>query len=161
MYRLYTRRWKPKENLTREESLLRKYCAKFGGVTYAEVRLDDDDSPKRSRIVDAVRFLRHKKVRRIITYRAKDKGANPLSYKERLKEANQKGEMVQAIEVKRQLNRSVIGQVMVAEWLLKKKRKKLRVMMVVVCETKLERLEEFCREHRIKVWSPTTKVRGN
>src|SRR5690348_16996414 len=116
--------WKLKGERSKEDALLFKYSQRFGGVYFTEVRLG---SGRMARRIDAVRFLRHRVDREIMRF-------DQRKFKDHLNEARKKGERVQLIEVKRQLNRSVIGQLIWAEWFFKTRQKPVvRTEMVAAC----------------------------
>ncbi len=144
----WSRRKKANERDT-EESLLFRYCREFGGVIFTEVPFGDKVKPKEARRVDAVRFLRHqdRPAPEIVGYDRK-------KFDDRLSIATRKGERMEVIEVKRELNRSVIGQVIVAKYLLEKEKERVRPEMVVICGEEVKLLKKFCDNYGIRVWNP-------
>lgn len=157
MYKVVTSEWtqrKKAKNRDTEEYLLHWYSRKFGGVMFAEVPFGDEEQrQKHDRIIDAVRFLRHRGIREIETYR----GQMRKDFENHLRKAAQSREKVELVEVKRELNRSVIGQVMVAEYLVKEweKRAKLKrranLRKVIVVGGAVQMLRKFCKLHGIDV----------
>ena len=156
MYDVESSEWRQREKREisgTEENLLYKYCCKFGGVTFTEVLLKDEKEPtNKARRVDAVRFPRRRDRPKpeMVSYKEKE-------FHGRLSRASKKKQEVQDIEVKKALNRSVIGQVIVAKYLLLLEDKKLQVRprMVVICgSSNVKRLKDFCRKFHSRVWNP-------
>ncbi len=155
MYDVEISKWRQREKAEisgTEENLLYKYCCKFGGVTFTEVLLKDEKEPNKARRIDAVRFPRRRDRPKpeIVSYQEKE-------FHDRLSRASKRKQEAQVIEVKKTLNRSVIGQVIVAKYLLLLEDKKLQVRprMVVICgSSNVKRLNDFCKKYHIRVWNP-------
>jgi hypothetical protein len=149
MPKLDDKKWKPARNRKPSDDLLREYCLKQGGVTFAEVTLVDDPYP-RPREIDGVRFLAN--LRRLETWSAND----PRMFKEfqdQLYQARRKRRTVEVIEVTPRIDRGTIGQVVVGAWLLEQQ--KVRVRKVLVCREAGAALKELLAKHDIEVWSPS------
>jgi hypothetical protein len=155
-HRVFNVKWKLKGKRSAENKLLYKYCRKFGGITFTEVRLGDKKEPRKARRVDAVRFLRHqdRPEPEIVRY-------DPENFADRLSRAAQKGEVVKVIEVKKTLNRSAIGQVIFAEWYFRKRdERKVEPKMTIICDDGPELLKDFCKNNKIAIWSPSPRKSG-
>lgn len=147
MFDVDTRGWKQKNERHTEDNLLYEYCRKFGGVTFTEVPFGDTKEPKKARRIDAVRFRKHTATRRIVKYEREE-------FERRLSSAARKGEKVEVIEVKGKLNRSVIGQVIVANYWFGDKDQNVRPEKVIICGEEVKVLKKFCSKHDIRVWIP-------
>ena len=130
----------------RHDDLLREYCEKYGGTTFANAKLPGD--PYRNpREIDGIRFPSHP--RRLISwprYREQFDGLLSRAHRERLS--------VEIIEVTTGdfNDRGTVGQVVVGGWILKQR--KVKVAKVLVCDSATRELRKFFRRHDIVLWSP-------
>jgi len=142
------RHWKRRSNLRYEDKLLLRYARKARGTIYAEVPIGIDDwSPVDSerRYLDGVR---------VPSVAQKDAKAEIITYTpgrhNEFEEAIESRE-VEVIEIKRKLNRPVIGQVMVGVDIFQREYKCAGITPVIVCSIGDGLLESFCERHNIRI----------
>jgi hypothetical protein len=141
------RRWKRRGDQRYEDRLLLKYCRKMGGTIYAEVPIVKDEPAAGSerRYLDGVRILpavQSKAKAEIITFTS----GTSKKFLEAIT-----GKELEVIEVKRKLNRPVIGQVMVGADVFKSEYGCERVKSVILCAQGDTLLQKFCDRHHIEV----------
>ena len=127
----------------REERLKKKYYRLVGPPVFREVRVADHGADSEYRWVDAVHILGIKRVARFEVRgdRSRQRFRQLVS-----------GRKVEVIEAKRKLNRSVIGQALVAKHLFEFEYPKARaVFPVVICEESDVVLKKVCDRMGIKV----------
>ncbi len=129
--------WQP---ITFEDELLQKYINQNPGELYLEVPVGITSGLSTARRIDGL--LIPGKITTIYP-------PNELNI-EKLKN-KVKGKTIHLIEAKRDLNRTVIGQVLVAEKLLDKEYQPSKILKAVVCTNSNEDLEWFCKESDISV----------
>lgn len=133
-------RWKPyaRQKVREEDDLLLKYWEEVGGLIFTEVYV-------LTRRIDGIRFLTSSE-RDIVSYSPAD-----------FLKATFKESSFEIIEVKLNLTRGVIGQVIVGAILLEMSEYKIpieKIRKVVVCQHKNTFLEEACKKLGIVVWTP-------
>ena len=128
------------------DTLLLKYCQKHGGMTFTNVKVDDDPyQPPRE--IDAVRFpSRRCKLARWAKHREEFDGQLFHAQQDRLP--------VEIIEVStgKMNDRATAGQVIVGSWLLEQY--KVKVTKVLVYDSATPRLREFFKKNHVTVWTP-------
>ena len=145
MLKLDTSKWNRSRNarMKRHERLLRQYCCKHGGTTFANAVLDGDPYPHPRR-TDGIRFSYGPP--RLISWPRRD----PEEFEELLHRAQRDILPVEAIEVTPwESSRYEVGQVEVAGWLLERLR--VKPVMVIVCGEANPRLNKFLRKHGIRL----------
>jgi hypothetical protein len=138
--------WSPRKNAVKHDLLLCKYCEKYGGITFSNVRVDDDPyQPPRE--IDGVRFQSPQ--RKLIKWSWERE-----KFKELLAQARREHLPVQVIEVgpESMNDRGTAGQVIVGSWLLEQH--KVKTKKVLIYESAIPRLKEFFKQHDIVVWTP-------
>jgi len=146
--------WKPANKRTKEDKLLFKYWERVGGIIFTEVFvgkggiqkwMGDDAKPRR---IDGVRIVSSSKSNGlsegIITF---NKKSNIQEFQQILSTGQ-----VEVIEVKRSLDRVVLGQVIIGADLLEMEYHLTNLKQVVVCEIGDSVLEAVCKKRNIKVW---------
>lgn len=125
-----------------ERLILPKYLAIVGGRLYKDVKIGKRTQTSSPRWIDAV----------LIPGDGDDK--QDLDWKTEAEDFAERiaGRNVEVLEAKRRLNRSVIGQVIVAEHLLKIEHETTETTPVVVCDEGDELLERVCKMMRVRVW---------
>jgi hypothetical protein len=152
---LDTSRWDKRPNRKVEDKLLLEYCRNAGsGTTFAEVPIGKGVYP-RPRRVDAIRFASPARRSSLITY-DRDRAA----FEEQLSNARKERLPVEVIEVKCRVNRGMVGQVIVAEWLLNhpsitEREPNIRVKKVILCKKNHGPLANLLSKHGIVMWPPT------
>jgi len=134
---------------TYEDKLLNRYFKENGGLVYKEVRLGQGG------IMKYPEGATHK---RIDAVRVGGRRKPLVPFNKKMIPDFQKtirGHKVEVIEIKRKLNRLVIGQVIVAAKLMKWEYPHVKeFQQVIVCETCEPVMEKICWELKIKVWKP-------
>ena len=143
MRELDTSKWNRNPRIPRHEELLLRYCCKHGGTTFTNAVLEGDPYPHPRR-TDGIRFPYGP--HRLISW--------PLSDHEEFRKllARARRDMlpVEAIEVTPwESSRYEVGQVIVADWLLKKL--KLKSAMIIVCGEANAKLKAFLSGHGIRL----------
>jgi len=127
-----------------EKDLLKLYSSDYPGTSFREVSVGLRNSSKNSkdRRIDIVRIENdiYKKVCKYSTY--KDLFNNLVNANEY---------KIELVEIKTKLNRVVIGQIIVGEYLFKKKFKVRNITKAIVYHIGDSLLEEFCNENQIKL----------
>jgi hypothetical protein len=146
--------WKSPSKRTYEDRLLLQYWHAFGGLVFTEVPVGRDgpkDWPEgaKPRRIDGVRIASpdSEKVPSEIVAFSKRRDAKRL---ERVIE----GAEVEVVEVKRSLDRVVLGQVIIGADLLEIEYAPPKIDQVVICEMGDPALETVCDRRGIKVWMP-------
>lgn len=151
------RRWKAKNKRTYEDELLLKYWQEVGGLIFAEVTVGKSGTRKKwpegakPRRIDAVRISTTTRAcpgGDIFTF---DKASSHV-LREKIT-----GENVEVIEVKRALDRFVLGQVIIGADLLELEYAPANIEQTVVCEDADPALKCVCDKRGIKVWRPPTR----
>lgn len=119
----------------------------MGGALYTEVRVGMGGARK---------YPKGAKPRRIDAVRVSGGEAAILPFTRKMLPDFQKAirnRKIEVIEIKRKLNRPVIGQVIVGARLMEMEYQDIRrVQMVILCESSDPVLEMICRGLNIKVW---------
>lgn len=148
------RRWKAKNKRTYEDELLLKYWQEVGGLIFAEVTVGKGGTrnkwPKgaKPRRIDAVRIL---------TTTCAYPGGDIFTFKKTSSHVLREkitGENIEVIEIKRALDRVVLGQVIIGADLLELEYAPATIEQTVVCEEGDPVLESVCDKRGIKVWRP-------
>jgi len=131
-----------KEKLS-EKDLLKLYCLKNDGTSFTEVSIGNKIIAKNStdRRLDIVRI--ENDVNKCHRPYAKHK----TDFQDILKE----GHKIELVEIKTKLNRPVIGQILVGEYLFKKKFNVKKVSLAILYHIGDELLEMFCKDKGIKL----------
>jgi hypothetical protein len=146
--------WKSLSKRTYEDHLLLEYWQAFGGLVFAEVPVGRD-GPKewpegaKPRRIDGVRIVSpgsEKAPSDIIAF-GKRRDANWF-------ERVIAGAEIEVLEVKRSLDRVVLGQVIIGADLLDIEYAPTNIDQVVICEVGDPVLETVCDRRGIKVWMP-------
>lgn len=146
--------WKPLSKRTYEDELLLEYWQRVGGVVFTEVLVGkgglrqwpEGAKPRR---IDGVRLVSsalEKTSPDIVTF---DKRDNAYEFKQIVT-----GAKIEVLEVKRSLDRVVLGQVIIGADLLEMEYAPSKVNQVVVCDVGDPVLEAVCRKRDIRVWTP-------
>ena len=128
------------EFLSAEDKLLQKYWEQNPGTLFKEVALSNSEERSRARRLDAI----------ILPTRKKEVYARKDISESELKKFIENSE-VEMVEVKKELNRTVIGQILVGGYLLNKYYKPKRITPVIICSKNHSDLEEFCNRNNIKL----------
>jgi len=150
--------WKPASKRTNEDNMLLKYWKKVGGIIFTEVfvgkggiqKWTGDAKPRR---IDGIHIISPHKIDGlsddIITFKKK---SNFQEFQELLLSGQ-----VKVIEVKRSLNRVVLGQVIIGADLIEMEYNLSNVGQVVIYEIGDPVLEAVCKRRNIEVWTPSKK----
>jgi hypothetical protein len=146
--------WKSPSKRTYEDHLLLEYWRAFGGLVFTEVPVGRDgpkDWPEgaKPRRIDGVRIAssESKKVPSDIVAFSKRRDAQRL-------EQTIAGVEAEVLEIKRALDRVVLGQVIIGADLLEIEYAPTKIDQVVICEVGDPALEVVCDRRGIKVWMP-------
>jgi len=127
-----------------ENGLLKLYCSNNHGTSFREVSVGLRNSGKNSndRRIDVVRIENdtNEKVYKYSTNK------DPFMNLVKTDKYN-----IELVEIKKKLNRGVIGQIIVGEYLFKKKFKVNNITKAIVYHIGDSLLEEFCKENKIKL----------
>jgi hypothetical protein len=127
-----------------ENELLIKYFNSMGDTIFTEVSLGSKEvwgSRSKNRRLDGVRIINNEK--QILKF-----AGNISVFEKYLKQSYQ----IEIIEIKIKLDRLVIGQIIVGEYMFKKRFDfQNNISKVIICEEGDEALECFCKENNIKV----------
>lgn len=145
--------WKPPEKRKAEDNMLLKYWEQTGGVIFTEVIVGrggimDWPINAKPRRIDGVQILssaRHKLANDIVPFSKKSNLNMFLNY------IHDGGAIINVIEVKRFLNRIVLGQVIIGADLIELEYNLTNVGQVVVCEIGDPVLERICQKRNIKI----------
>jgi len=126
-----------------ENDLLRLYCQKHAGISFTEVSVGNRGIAKNStdRRIDIVRI--ENDVQKRQQKYGKDKEYFLSLVNDRHK--------IELVEAKIKLNRPVIGQILVGEYLFKKKFNVEKVSLAVLYHIGDELLEMFCKDKGIRL----------
>jgi len=126
-----------------ENDLLRLYCLKHDGTSFTEVSVGNRTIAKNSndRRLDIVR------IENDIYKWHRQYG----KYKEYFQDIVKNEHKIELVEIKTKLNRCVIGQILVGEYLFKKKFNVKKVSLAVLYHIGDELLELFCRDKGIRL----------
>jgi hypothetical protein len=126
-----------------EEDLKRLYCLKHNGTSFTEVSVGNKIIAKNStdRRLDIVRIENG-------TYKRQRQYAKD---KEHFHDIVYNKHKIELVEVKVKLNRNVIGQILVGEYLFKKKFNVKNVSLAILYHIGDELLEMFCKEKGIRL----------
>lgn len=142
-------RWKDEDLRSPEDLLLLEYCREVGGLIYSEVTVgsslkDPWPAGSKTRRLDGLRILSEGNPQpELISYTS----GSEEEFAELVR-----GAQVEVIEVKRKLNRPVIGQVIAGADMFSMQYEPAEVRMVAVCEIGDPALEKVCAERGIEVW---------
>jgi hypothetical protein len=127
-----------------EKDLLRLYCMEHEGTSFFEVSVGNQKSVKNStdRRLDIVRVKND-------IYRWHRQYAKNKDYFQNL--IDDKMYKTELVEIKTKLNRNVIGQILVGEYLFKKKFNVPTVSLAILYHSGDELLEMFCKEKGIRL----------
>jgi hypothetical protein len=127
-----------------ENDLLKLYCSKNHGTSFSEVSVGIRNSGKNSndRRIDVVR-IENDIDKKVCKYSTNKDLFNNLVNANKYK--------IELVEIKKKLNRGVIGQIIVGEYLFKKKFKINNITKAIVYHIGDSLLEEFCKENQIKL----------
>jgi hypothetical protein len=131
-----------KEKLS-ENDLLRLYCLKHTGTSFTEVSVGNRIIAKNSadRRIDIVRIEND-------VYKRRQKyGEDKEGFLRMVKNKHK----IELVEIKIKLNRPVIGQILVGEYLFKKKFNVEKVSLAVLYHIGDELLEMFCKDKGIRL----------
>jgi hypothetical protein len=126
-----------------EDDLLKIYCTCHTGVTFTEVSIGDKNifgKNSKNRRIDAVRINNDHKIFRLKYCNNKELFMNLIK--------NDKYK-IELIEIKTKLNRLVIGQIIVGEYMFRKKFKVDNTIKTILYHEGDEALELFCNENKI------------
>ena len=126
-----------------ENDLLKLYCSHNSGTSFTEVSVGRIDINRNSqdRRIDIVRIKNdHYK-----WFRKYSKN------KEDFEDLVKNNHKIELVEIKEKLNRTVIGQIIVGEYLFKKKYCVNNISKAILYHIGDELLEEFCKENEIKL----------
>ena len=133
-----------------EDQLLQEHFTHHPGTAYLEFAVSPSGQWPNARRIDAVLIPGARMVVR-----------RPGEYSIEEATAAIAGQHVHVIEAKRALNRGVIGQVLVAEYLVRAALEPARVATTVVCSRGNQDLEDFCRHAGIEVHFYSVPEEGN
>lgn len=143
--------WKPPDKRTNEDNMLLKYWEKTGGRIYTEVYVGRGGIQKyargaKPRRIDGVQIIAPHLPDDILSFY---KNKNLLEFQKDLS-----GEVVKVnvLEMKRSLDRLVLGQVMVGADLLEMEYHLTHVGQIAICEFGDPVLEVVCKNRNIEVW---------
>ena len=127
-----------------EKDLLRLYCMKHEGTSFFEVSVGNQIIAKNStdRRLDIVRIEND-------IYKGYRQYAKNKDYFQKL--IDEKMYKIELVEIKTNLNRGVIGQILVGEYLFKKKFNVENVSIAILYHIGDELLEMYCKEKGIKL----------
>ncbi len=123
-----------------EEKLIKKYHEETGGALFKEVLLGQVEDETRISRVDGLIVDGEEKE----TFNPGDIGQE--EFREKIYDSS-----VHVIEAKRHLNRNLIGQIEVAEFLLQEEFNPAQVTSVIVCLEPHSDLTAYCEQNNIKV----------
>ena len=126
-----------------EEDLKKLYCCNHRGTSFTEVSVGLRDLYKNSndRRIDIVR-IENDHYRWVREY---------SKNKDYFLDTVKTNRDIELVEIKAKLNRGVIGQIIVGEYLFKKKFKVPTITKTIVYHIGDDLLEEFCKENQIKL----------
>jgi hypothetical protein len=132
------------KNKLSEKDLLRLYCLKHQGTSFSEVSVGNQIIAKNStdRRLDIVRIENDH-------YKWYRQYAKNKDYFQEIVSNNIF--KIELVEIKTKLNRCVIGQLLVGEYLFKKKFNVEKVSLAILYHTGDELLEMFCKEKGIRL----------
>jgi hypothetical protein len=144
--------WKPPSKRTYEDGLLLRYWQRVGGIIFTEVLvgrggLQQWPEGAKPRRIDGVRIVSSASESMppdIVTF-------DKRGYAHKLKQIVT-GAKVEVVEVKRSLDRVVLGQVIIGADLFEMEYAPTEVNQVVVCEVGDPVLEAVCRKRGIEAW---------
>ena len=123
-----------------EDLLIKEYQKKHQGKLYKEVSVGKVENKMRQRKIDGILIEGDEN-------RTYEQGEYNLS--EVKKEI--KGAVIHLIEAKRILNRTVIGQVEVGEYLVKEDFSPEKIIPIALCANSHSDIEDYCKQKNIKV----------
>jgi len=125
-----------------EKDLTELYCSDHSGTSFTEVSVGVKNSNSSDRRIDIVR-IEKEHCNEVCKYSEK---------KELFKNMVNAGLYnIELVEIKTKLNRPAIGQIIVGEYLFKRKFDAKNISKTIVYHIGDELLEEFCRENEIKL----------
>jgi hypothetical protein len=127
-----------------ENDLLKLYCSEFSGTSFSEVSIGDKiifGNNSTDRRLDIVRF-RNDVYKWFFKYNSK---------KEHFKNILSADYEIEIVEIKTKLNRTVIGQIIVGEYMFKRKFNINNVTKAILYHEGDDALELFCNENNIKL----------
>jgi len=126
-----------------EKDLLRLYCMKHNGTSFTEVSVGNQIIIKNStdRRLDIVRIENDTSKCQLKYGKYKKDFQDMLKYKYK----------IELVESKIKLNRPVIGQILVGEYLFKKKFKVKKVSLAILYHFGDKLLEMFCKDNGIRL----------
>jgi hypothetical protein len=128
-----------------ESDLLKLYCTHHDGFIFTEVSIGDRKifgKDSKNRRIDLVRINNDRKTFRLKYCNCKDLFTKLI---------NNKKYEIELIEIKTKLNRLVIGQIIVGEYMFRKKFNVDNTIKIILYHEGDEALESFCNENQIKL----------
>lgn len=149
--------WKPPSKRTYEDQLLLEYWQDVGGIVFTEVLVGKGGlrqwpASAKPRRIDAIRIVLSEGEEGISGIFTFNKRRNGHQVEQLTKSAK-----VEVVEVKRALDRVVLGQVIIGADLLEMEFAPTKVNEVVVCEVSDPVLEMVCNKRGVKVWTPSER----
>jgi hypothetical protein len=146
--------WKSPSKRTHEDRLLLEYWRAFGGLVFTEVPVGRDgpkDWPEgaKPRRIDGVRIASLGSERAPADIVAFSKRRDAKRFEQIVASAE-----VEVVEVKRALDRVVLGQVIIGSDLFELEYAPNKIDQIVVCEEGDPALQMVCDRRGIKVWMP-------
>ena len=146
--------WKSPSKRTYEDRLLLEYWRAYGGLVFTEVPVGRDgpkDWPEgtKPRRIDGVRIALPDSENASSDIFAFSKGRDSKRFEQIVAVAD-----IEVLEVKRALDRVVLGQVIIGADLLEIEYAPTKINQVVICEVGDPALETVCDRRGIKVWMP-------
>lgn len=146
--------WKSPSKRTYEDRLLLEYWQAFGGLIFTEVPVGRDgpkDWPEgaKPRRIDGVRIASPESEKASSDIATFSKRRDAKWFEQTIADAE-----VEVLEVKRSLDRVVLGQVIIGADLLEIEYAPAKIAQVVICEVGDPALETVCDRRGIKVWMP-------
>jgi hypothetical protein len=133
-----------KNTALNENDLLKLYCTHHPGFTFTEVSIGDKKlfrKNSKNRRIDMVRI--HNDHNRVILKYSHEKELFAKLLNENYE--------IEIIEIKTNLNRLVIGQIIVGEYMFKKKYDVDEIIKTILYHKGDEALETFCKENGINL----------
>jgi hypothetical protein len=124
-----------------ENDLLKLYCSNYSGTSFFEVSVGEANKHSNDRRIDIVRIKND-------CYKWRKKYSDHKKYFE---EIIKNGHNIEIVEIKTKLNRNVIGQIIVGEYLFKKKFNVKNLKKSILYHHGDELLELFCKDNDINL----------
>jgi len=124
-----------------ENDLLKLYCSNYQGTSFFEVSVGDIKNNSNDRRIDIVRIDND-------IYKWRKKYSENKEHFIKLLNGKHK---IEIVEIKTKLNRCVIGQIIVGEYLFKKKFNVNKIEKTILYHVGDELLELFCKDNKINL----------